>query len=69
MNKEKKIVIHCTLCKEKIYTTEEEIKSQKFYNQYIIRHGTDNALTAVQAGTICEACSKLPIEKRVILKR
>ena len=69
MDKTKKLIIPCVLCKEKISLTPEELKAGKYYEQYIVRHGLDGSMTAMQGGTLCEACSKLPMEKRILIKR
>lgn len=68
VDKTKKLVISCVLCKEKVTITPEELKAEKFYGQYIVRHNIDGGLTAVQGGTLCENCLKLPLEKRVVTK-
>jgi hypothetical protein len=69
VDKTKKLVITCVLCKEKISITPEELKAGKYYEQYIVRHGTDGSLTAMQGGSLCEKCLKLPMEKRILIKR
>ena len=68
MNKDKKLVIKCVVCKEKIFITPEELKAGKYKDQYLIRSSGDNALTAIQMGSLCENCLKLSLEKRVVFK-
>lgn len=63
--KEKKIVVLCSLCKEKIPMTPQEFKENKNFGQYVIRHDADSTLTAIQAGTLCDDCLKKPMEERV----
>lgn len=69
LEKEKKIVVLCTICKAKIPMTAQEFKDHKNLGQYIIRHETDSTLTVMQVGTLCDACLQKPIEQRVIRKK
>jgi len=66
--KEKKLTIPCCVCGAKVYLTPQELEEDKAYGQYILRSGEDNALTAIQAGTLCESCLSKPLENRVVKK-
>ena len=66
--KDEKVVLKCTLCGTKVKLTEAELKGSKNYGEYILRHELIDTVTAIQAGTLCDACLALPLEKRMIVK-
>ena len=69
MNKqEKKIQIKCSICGTKVSLTSEEVKQNKNFDTFIIRHGQDATVTAIQAGTLCDECLLNPLEKRIVTK-
>lgn len=68
LEKDKKIVILCTLCGNKISMTREEVKNHKNWDQYIIRHEADSTMTFIQVGTLCDSCLVKPLEQRILRK-
>jgi len=63
-----KVVLKCTLCGTKVSLTPEEVKLSKNFGQYILRHEFADSCTAIQAGTLCDACLIIPMEKRMKVK-